>query len=128
MGTRSLTHIKEDGFDSPTICTIYRQYDGYPEGMGADIKKALGDREMVNGYSNPKKQTNGMGDAAALLIAAIKDPGMAGNVYLRAPDSSDCGEEYVYTLAMHENKLWLACEGGDKPYRGPLDEFDPSAA
>ena len=38
MGTRTLVHIK-DG--KKTIATIYRQYDGYPSGMGEDIKRIL---------------------------------------------------------------------------------------
>lgn len=31
MGTRSIIHVK-DG--RKTIVTLYRQYDGYPSGMG----------------------------------------------------------------------------------------------
>ena len=31
MGTRSIIHVKDE---RKTITTIYRQYDGYPSGMG----------------------------------------------------------------------------------------------
>ncbi len=125
MGTRSLTHIKDE--DGKTLVTIYRQFDGYPIGMGADIKKALGDKTLVNGYTDPATQTNGMGCAAAMLIAAIKDG--CGNVYIRKPDSSDCWEEYIYTLSQTAGmKIALKLEGGEKTlFDGLLSDFDPEA-
>jgi len=33
MGTRSLTHVYHD---DKVILTLYRQFDGYPEGLGLD--------------------------------------------------------------------------------------------
>ena len=39
MGTRSLTYIYNQA-EMPLVC-IYRQYDGYPSGQGADLAKLL---------------------------------------------------------------------------------------
>lgn len=118
MGTRAIIHVKDDHTPN-TLCTIYRQYDGYPYGLGEDIKKALGGRELVNGYSNPKTQVNGMGCAAAMLIAALKG-NRCGNVYIYPPDSEGVGEEYVYTLYAKDGAICLKVCG----YDGPLSEFD----
>ncbi len=125
MGTRSLTHIKDE--DGKTLVTIYRQFGGYPTGMGADIKKTLGGKTLVNGYNDPATQTNGMGCAAAMLIAAIKDG--CGGVYIQTPDTSGCWEQYIYTLSQAAGmKIALKLEGGEKTlFDGLLSDFDPEA-
>lgn len=119
MGTRSLTHIYDNDSKQPLV-TIYRQYDGYPEGMGEDIKKAIGSRKLVNGYSDPATQCNGMGCAAALLIGALKK-GQCGNVYIYPPGSSDCNEEYTYRIYPDGESFRLVI---DHIYDGPIREFD----
>lgn len=101
MGTRSLIHIK-DG--KKTIVTIYRQFDGYPTGMGNDIKNILnkGKVDILNGFSNSckaPKQFNGIGCLAPFLIGELKERKI-GNVYIFAPNAKDVGEEYVYTLSV----------------------------
>ena len=96
MGTRALIHVKDDEGEN-TLVTIYSQYDGYPTGLGADIKRVLGERTLVNGYNSPDTQCNGMGCAAAMLIAELKAG--CGGVYIYKPDSADVWEEYVYTLS-----------------------------
>lgn len=100
MGTRTLVHIK-DG--KKTIATIYRQYDGYPTGMGDDIKKILNEGmvSILNGYSSNDKaprQFNGMGCLAAFLIGELKDKKI-GNVYILPINSKDVGEDYTYTIS-----------------------------
>jgi hypothetical protein len=124
MGTRSLTHIKDDvweeGETPKTIVTIYRQMDGYPEGLGAELAEFLAPFTIVNGFGggDPTPVANGMGCLAAQVVAHLKDG--VGSVYLYPPDSEDCGEEYVYTIAGGRGGLNLKCEGvnggyGDKP-------------
>ena len=44
MGTRSLTHFKENG---DTLATIYRQYDGYMSGHGVDLSHFLKSKKIV---------------------------------------------------------------------------------
>ena len=49
MATRSLTHVKENGLDSKTIVTIYRQYDGHLKGIDKGLTNFLKDFSIVNG-------------------------------------------------------------------------------
>ena len=100
MGTRTLVHIK-DG--KKTIATIYRQYDGYPTGMGDDIKEILnnGFVRILNGYSlghQVPSQFNGMGCLTAYLIGELKQKKI-GNVYVYPANSKDVGEDYTYTIS-----------------------------
>lgn len=114
MGTRSLTHIKKEGLDSPTITTIYRQMDGYPGGHGQEVAKILGERKLVNGYSDAATQVNGMNCAAALLISQLKGE-RVGHIYVYAPDTSDVWEDYVYTLYVEGDQIMcqVAYSGGE---------------
>lgn len=108
MGTRSIIHIKEG---RKTIATIYRQYDGYPSGMGNDIKNILnkGMVNVKNGFSGndvAPSSFNGVGCLAAYLIGELKEK-QIGNVYIMAPNTKDVGEEYIYTLSLKDNFLHM---------------------
>lgn len=94
MGTRSLTHIK-DGED--TLVTIYRQYDGYPDGMGIELADILKGKTIVNGFSSDDQPAfNGMGCLAAQVIKELKDG--IGNVYIAVPNANNRWEDYVYEI------------------------------
>lgn len=96
MGTRSLTVVLDT--DGKEICVLYRQYDGYPTGHGAELKEFLQGFSVVNGLGtgNPVKIANGMGCLAAQIIANFKaEP---GGFYLYPSGTRDCGEEYIYTV------------------------------
>lgn len=96
MSTRSLTHIKDNG---KTLVTFYRHSDGYPEGHGKELAKFLDGFSIVNGLSlreSSAKVANGMSCLAAAIIKEFKDG--PGEIYIYPVDSSDCGEEYVYTV------------------------------
>lgn len=123
MGTRSLTHIKDDT-GRKTLVSLYRQYDGYPTGMGQDLKDILAPLQLVNGYSGDRPQANGMGCAAAQIVAALK--GGVGNVYIYPANSKDCGEEYVYTVRPADGtfRLTVAYTDGTKIYDGLIADFD----
>lgn len=107
MGTRSLTRVIETWKDkeknkvhkSKIVC-MYRQFDGYPSGHGADLVEFLTGSKVVNGLSmNDLKSTkvfNGVGCLAAQLIAHFKQG--AGGIYLYNPNAKDCGQEYEYEL------------------------------
>jgi hypothetical protein len=108
MGTRSIVHVK-DG--RKTIVTLYRQFDGYPSGMGDDIKRILnnGEVEILNGYGGYSKcpsNFNGMGCLAAFLIGELKEQKI-GNVYIIPTNSSGHGEEYVYTISQKNNQIHI---------------------
>lgn len=125
MGTRSLVHIYEQANAEKPFVTIYRQFDGYPSGMGESIKAALGARKLVNGYNDKETQCNGMPCAAAMLVGALKR-GECGNVYLYPAGTSDRGEEYVYRLYPDGERFRLVIDDGI--YDGPLDQFDSAKA
>lgn len=100
MGTRCLTHIKEGG---TTLVTVYRQFDGYPDGHGLELAKFLSEITLVNGINPGKgaKLVNGAPDLAAQFVTVFKTAigdDMAGGVYIEAPDTFDVGEEFTYTV------------------------------
>lgn len=132
MGTRSLTAIQE--YDGREIVVIYRQFDGYPSGMGADLHEFLNGFQILSGYNEDKpKLANGMGCLAAQLIKHLKDG--IGNVYLKPAGTRDCWEEYLYTISptdeQRPSKLSLRVEAiryEKEPqllFTGPLDLFGP---
>jgi hypothetical protein len=95
MGTRSLTFV----YDGETpIINMYRQYDGYPTGHGAEIAEFLAPFNMVNGLqlNETRKVANGMGCLAAQLVANFKDG--AGQFYLYPTSAVDCGQDYEYHI------------------------------
>jgi len=119
MGTRSLTVIKDGDKNDEEIVVMYSQFDGYLSGHGKLLKEAIGDLEVVNGYSpNNTNVANGMSCLAAQLIMKFKQTrydqqvrmrevmgreyeieiGYAGTYYLHPAGTRDCGEEYVYTV------------------------------
>ncbi len=122
MGTHSLTHIYETAKAQTPFVTIYRQFDGYPEGIGMDIKEALGARKLVNGFNDPARQCNGIQCAAAMLVSALKKD-RCGNVYLYAPGYGD--EHFVYRLYPPGEGFRLRIEAGEEViYDGSLTDFD----
>ena len=130
MGTRSIIHIKDGDLISPTLVSIYRQYDGYPVGMGKNIIEILngGNCKVVNGYGKDDElphSYNTMGCLAAYLISKLKDK--IGNVYVYPIDSQGVGEEYIYTLYTQEGRVFLSVneaygENEDKTFK--LDNPD----
>lgn len=130
MGTLSLVHIKDD--NDNTLVTIYRQHDGYPSGMGQDLKDILAPKRLGNGIGGGatlENFANGMGCAAAAVIAALKND--VGNVYIQTPDVTDCGEEYVYTIrpmgATFSITVYSVYDERTL-YEGSIIDFDPEAA
>jgi hypothetical protein len=125
MGTRSLTKVYEEweyeGKKTvhPLTC-IYRQYDGYPEGLGKELEEFLTGLTVVNGIGAPDKRriANGAGCLTAQLIEYLKD-GQVGNVYIYPVDSTDCGEEYEYRITVRsDGSVELKCievGWGDEP-------------
>ena len=109
MGTRSLTYIEESYGENrekkQNILCMYRQYDGYLSGHGAELAEFLQDFNVVNGYNSgtPERSANGMGCLAAQLIAHFKDG--IGNIYIHHPDDKDCGEEFTYTIYKKDGKI-----------------------
>ncbi len=94
MGTRSLTFVY-DGDEA--IINMYRQYDGYPSGHGAELANFLGQFTIVNGIrvGESRKVANGMGCLAAQMVSHFKGD-EAGQFYLYPASAKDCGQDYEY--------------------------------
>jgi hypothetical protein len=93
MGTRSLTFV----YDGETpIINMYRQYDGYPTGHGAELAQFLTPFTLVNGLgrNDDRKIANGMGCLAAQLIAHFKQT--PGGFYIHPVTDTECGQDYEY--------------------------------
>lgn len=95
MSTCSLTFVKDD--TNRVVMNMYRQCDGYPSGLGAELYEFLKDIKMVNGIvPGSEKIANGAGCLAAQIVAHFKDG--PGGVYLHHPSSKDCGQDYEYHI------------------------------
>ena len=105
MGTRSLTFVY-DGQEP--IINMYRQYDGYPTGHGAELAEFLAPFTLVNGLgiNETRKVANGMGCLAAQLVANFKSE--AGGFYLYPTSAVDCGQDYEYHIYNKDGELRLA--------------------
>ena len=123
MGTRSLTKVfNEEGKE---ILCLYRQFDGYPTGHGADLKEFLKGMKLTNGYSTNQKEdggwANGMGCLAGQLVAWFKTAPQGkfvgrgknnykqvpthpkrgriiNSIYLERPGTKNHGEEFIYEV------------------------------
>jgi hypothetical protein len=87
---------------------MYRQYDGYPTGHGAELAEFLAPFTLVNGLgiNETRKVANGMGCLAAQLVANFKDG--AGGFYLYPTSAVDCGQDYEYHIYNKDNELHIA--------------------
>jgi len=99
MGTRSITTFIDER--QREIAVMYRQYDGYPEGHGAELAEFLSGMNVVNGLgAEHKKVANGMDCLAAQVVAHFKDG--PGNIYLMPAQTRDVSEEYLYIVKGEE--------------------------
>ena len=113
MGTRSLTKVIRTWEDEagkthrqPLTC-MYRQYDGYMSGHGAELAEWLSRYTIVNGIPMDKSEPmfNGMDCLAAQMFAHFKTE--AGGIYCMHPDASDCWEEYLYEISEEDKQIYL---------------------
>lgn len=128
MSTRSLTFVKDD--TNRVLLNMYRQYDGYPSGLGTELYEFLKDITMVNGLHPDYggKIANGAGCLAAQIVAHFKDG--PGGVYLRHPSSKDCDQEYEYHITADLSGITIkvmetSCIGkrAKQLYQGDLEGF-----
>ena len=104
MGTRSLTFVYESHRTNigqmvhEPIINMYRQYDGYPTGHGAELAEFLSSGSMTNGLRLGANERffNGMGCLAAQMVANFKDG--AGQFYLHPVVQQSCGQDYEYHI------------------------------
>ena len=118
MGTRSLTYVYEG--KKPVVC-LYRQYDGYPSGHGAELAEFLMGYDIVNGFGEKRaKLANGMGCLAAQMVAHFKTE--TGNFYLHAPllDRDD-GQDFEYHV--YDKQVIIMDHSGDPIFKGTHAEL-----
>lgn len=141
MSTRSIT-VFRDGEEN--ICAMYRQCDGYPEGIGMDFHNLLKGHSLCNGISigtDNSKRHNGMGCLAAYIIGKMKKE--IGGVYMvsveksflkndsfKKGDDSYGGAEYGYIISDKGGKINLKVveigysAPGKVLFDGPIDKAD----
>jgi alpha-glucuronidase len=109
MGTRSLTYVYS--YDEPVVC-MYRQYDGYPTGHGAELAEFL----------NVTKVYNGMDCLAASMIAYFKKEPYNFYLYPTNLDQS-CGQEYEYHVYDDKVKIVETNSSGPALFEGSWNEL-----
>jgi len=121
MGTRSLTFV----YDGRTrVMCMYRQFDGYPSGHGAERASFLASFDaVVNGYAfnETRKVANGMGCLAAQLVANFKVG--VGGFYLYPTSTKDAGQEYEYHVYAEKVVVKETYDGNKTIFTGTWAEF-----
>lgn len=123
MGTRSTTHFIPENSKTP-ILSIYRQFDGYPEGHGQAVAEFLAPFMVVNGYSTGMKvgsHANGIECLAAQFVAAFKTS--IGNIYITSKSDR---QEYDYFIHVSNNgNIRMVVKSGRKTlYDGSPKDYD----
>jgi hypothetical protein len=128
MGTRSITTIIDNQWPESKpekLCTMYRQYDGYPSVHGLELFDFLSQFTIVNGIGldHTRKIANGAGCLAAQMIAHFKQE--PGGIYMTktrtALDGEDYGYEITVTSALTIDVVVRSHKG--KIFGGSLHEF-----
>lgn len=127
MGTRSITTIIDSMFGGKVkLCTMYRQYDGYPSGHGKELHAFLSTLALCNGLGGEapegKVWANGAGCMAAQMIKHFKEE--PGGIYMTAPRTKLEDEDYGYEVTFTEN---MTLKVVVRSYRGKLFEGDLEA-
>mgnify|MGYP003346905797 CR=1 FL=1 len=121
MGTHSSTKVQTtDGI----VVNMYRHYDGYYEGHGAELANFLNGIRLVNGIpfgGENIKIANGMDDLAAQIVAHFKITENVGGFYLVGLDRD---EEYNYTIYEDNGTIRMKCVyDGKVRFDGTPTEF-----
>lgn len=105
MGTRSTMKFIRKGNNKLTpLVSIYRQYDGYVDGVGHELAKYLLSKKIVNGIpinDNSGRIANGFGCLIAQYIRDFKTE--PGNLYITDMDDK---EEYNYEVIFDDDKYF----------------------
>lgn len=106
MATRASIIMKENG---KPMMAVYKHWDGYPDGLGKDLKTIIDGGRLTNGLgmnSELGKVFNGAGCLFASIIAILKQN--PGDVYITSLESvGKSGEEYVYEIDVNDTKVEL---------------------
>lgn len=104
MGTRANIVIM-DG--RKVVLTLYKQMDGYPTGLGEEIKEALhhGLCRVINGFSGEMipEHFNSMGCLAAYLTGVLKGE-QIGDIYVEGASMPKPENRHDYTYVLTASK------------------------
>ncbi len=117
MGTRCLTYVYEG--KTPLMC-LYRQFDGYPSGHGAELADFLNKIEVGNGIPGKPEMgefANGMGCLAAQLVAHFKKS--VGGFYIHSVENGG-GVDYEYHV--YPDKI-VVTESDEDVFSGSWIDF-----
>lgn len=129
MGTRSITTIIDNAWGKNTkVCTMYRQYDGYPSGHGKELAEFRTPIVVVNGMGLDEKRriANGAGCLAAQMVQHFKEAAGPGGIYLEAPRLKMVGEDYAYHVTVEKDlRVRVKVYGGydGRIFDGTVEEF-----
>jgi hypothetical protein len=132
MGTRSVTKFYEVCKGKERFLgALYRQFDGYLDGHGKELKEFLAGKKVINGISlseDNSKCFNGIGCLGASTIARFKTE--IGGFYLTEENDE---EEYNYKIwaKMPDNVfdkpegiIYIEVKNYDRLlYSGPIDDM-----
>ena len=106
MATRASIVMKENG---KPMMAVYKHWDGYPNGLGKELKEIIDGGKLTNGLSGKPKigeAFNGAGCLFASIIALLKQ--CPGDVYVTSLDSvGSAGEEYIYEIDVNGKDVEL---------------------
>lgn len=123
MGTRSNTIVIDDG---KPLVNMYRQFDGYPAGHGAELAGFLSGILVVNGLGLRGRRVvaNGGGCLAAQMVAHFKTE--PGGIYLAELEQQDNDYTYRVSVNTYEPDKGISIEvleGGDQVFSGSVGQF-----
>ena len=105
MATRASVIFKEKG---EPVFAMYKHWDGYPEGLGKQLKSIVSGGKLVNGLGPNRtlgSSFNGWGCMWATIIAELKQE--PGDVYIcRISDVGQQGEDFVYEMDEKGEVTW----------------------
>lgn len=112
MATRASIIMKEEG---KPILAIYKHWDGYPNGLGKELKDIIDGGKITDGLgSNTKlgQVFNGAGCLFSSIISILKK--QPGDVYITSIDNvGKSGEEYIYEIDVINNEAKLSHRNND---------------
>lgn len=122
MGTRStMKFIRKENNKLTPLVSIYRQYDGYIDGVGHELAKWLLGKNIVNGFgisADRTKLANGFGCLIAQYIRDFKTE--PGNLYITDMDDR---QEYNYKVIFDNDKYFSGIYDVDDLITIKVDSF-----
>lgn len=118
MGIRSTVKFYSNHGSGESVMSVYRQYDGYINGVGHELAEWLKDKKVIDGISEQTMEegyANGMGCLAAQYVAAHKEG--IGGFYLTTPDDS---QKYNYEVRWDGSEFEIKV---DDIFTGTPDEL-----